>query len=125
MFYKTSHPGVLAAWDQYACDCNRLTAEGRHLEAVLGYGARCVHRISVSERWFEGVQFKGHEQPFSRELWTIPRASTGWSCWPRQSRIPKNLRPLADALAELWTAHYPKTRASFAPVLEAMAWILP
>ncbi|EEM2241763.1 hypothetical protein MM420_001949 [Salmonella enterica] len=120
MFFKTSHPDVLTAWDQYVSDCQKLHSEARELERVLGCGARALFCISVNERSFKGICFSASARPFAPELWTVQRAVTGWSCEPRRSRIPKALREQAAELATLWAANVPRTRADFTPGLAAM-----
>ncbi|EKO1097748.1 hypothetical protein PX461_005151 [Salmonella enterica subsp. enterica] len=120
MFFKTSHPDVLTAWDQYVSDCQKLHSEARELERVLGCGARALFCISVNERSFKGICFSASARPFAPELWTVQRAVTGWSCEPRRSRIPKALREQAAELATLWAENVPRTRADFTPGLAAM-----
>ncbi|EHE6328202.1 hypothetical protein JMK82_004749 [Salmonella enterica] len=120
MFFKTSHPDVLTAWDQYVSDCQKLHSEARELERVLGCGARALFRTSVSERCFKGICFSTSARPFAPELWTVQRAVTGWSCEPRRSRIPKALKVQAAELAALWAENVPRTRADFTPGLNAM-----
>ncbi len=120
MFFKTSHPDVLTAWDQYVSDCQKLHSEARELERVLGCGARALFCVSVNERSFKGICFSASVRPFAPELWTVQRAVTGWSCEPRRSRIPKALRAQAAELAALWAENIPRTRADFTPGLAAM-----
>ncbi|EKI6426782.1 hypothetical protein PF426_002293 [Salmonella enterica] len=120
MFFKTSHPDVLTAWDQYVSDCQKLHSEARELERVLGCGARALFRTSVSERCFKGICFSTSTRPFAPELWTVQRMVTGWSCEPRRSRIPKALKAQATELAALWAENVPRTRADFTPGLNAM-----
>ncbi|EHM5957750.1 hypothetical protein KGR62_000502 [Salmonella enterica] len=120
MFFKTSHPDVLTAWDQYVSDCQKLHSEARELERVLGCGARALFCTSVNERSFKGICFSASARPFAPELWTVQRAVTGWSCEPRRSRIPKALREQAAELAALWAENVPRTRADFTPGLAAM-----
>ncbi|ECT4008776.1 hypothetical protein NU009_004879 [Salmonella enterica] len=120
MFFKTSHPDVLTAWDQYVSDCQKLHSEARELERVLGCGARALFSTSVSERCFKGICFSASARPFAPELWTVQRMVTGWSCEPRRSRIPKALKAQAAELAALWAENVPRTRADFTPGLNAM-----
>ncbi|EIE4825900.1 hypothetical protein K8N89_004057 [Salmonella enterica] len=120
MFFKTSHPDVLTAWDQYVSDCQKLHSEARKLEQVLGCGARALFRTSVDKRRFKGICFSASARPFAPELWTVQRAVTGWSCEPRRSRIPKALRAQAAELAALWAENVPRTCADFSPGLNAM-----
>lgn len=120
MFFKTSHPDVLTAWDQYVSDCQKLHSEARELERVLGCGARALFRTSVSERCFKGICFSTSARPFAPELWTVQRMVTGWSCEPRRSRIPKALKTQAAELAALWAENVPRTRADFTPGLNVM-----
>ncbi|EBT2119999.1 hypothetical protein KMG33_004427 [Salmonella enterica] len=120
MFFKTSHPDVLTAWDQYVSDCQKLHSEARKLEQVLGCGARALFCTSVDERRFKGICFSASARPFAPELWTVQRAVTGWSCEPRRSRIPKALRAQAAELAALWAENVPRTCADFSPGLNAM-----
>ncbi|EAS1943539.1 hypothetical protein AT808_23660 [Salmonella enterica] len=120
MFFKTSHPDVLTAWDQYVSDCQKLHSEARKLEQVLGCGARALFCTSVDERRFKGICFSASARPFAPELWTVQRAVTGWSCEPRRSRIPKALRAQAVELAALWAENVPRTCADFSPGLNAM-----
>lgn len=120
MFFKTSHPDVLTAWDQYVSGCQKLHSEARKLEQVLGCGARALFCTSVDERRFKGICFSASARPFSPELWTVQRAVTGWSCEPRRSRIPKALRAQAAELAALWAENVPRTCADFSPGLNAM-----
>ncbi|HBJ6636390.1 TPA: hypothetical protein LC328_004453 [Salmonella enterica subsp. diarizonae serovar 61:l,v(z13):1,5,7] len=120
MFFKTSNPAALAAWDRYLLDCQKLHSEARELERVLGCGARALFCTSVNERSFKGICFSASARPFAPELWTVQRALTGWSCEPRRSRIPKALREQAAELAALWAENVPRTRADFTPGLAAM-----
>ncbi|EMI4566489.1 hypothetical protein V6525_003551 [Salmonella enterica] len=120
MFFKTSHPDVLTAWDQYVSDCQKLHSEARKLEQVLGCGVRALFCTSVDERRFKGICFSASARPFAPELWTVQRAVTGWSCEPRRSRIPKALRAQAAELAALWAENVPRTCADFSPGLNAM-----
>ncbi|EJN0227903.1 hypothetical protein NPE99_003399 [Salmonella enterica] len=120
MFFKTSNPDVLTAWDQYVSDCQKLHSEARKLEQVLGCGARALFCISVDKRRFKGICFSASARPFAPELWTVQRAVTGWSCEPRRSRIPKALRAQAAELAALWAENVPRTCADFSPGLNAM-----
>ncbi|EMA5187640.1 hypothetical protein U3D69_004010 [Salmonella enterica] len=120
MFFKTSHPDVLTAWDQYVSDCQKLHSEARKLEQVLGCGARALFCTSVDERRFKGICFSASARPFAPELWTVQRAVTGWSCEPRRSRIPKALRAQAAELAALWAENVPRTCADFSSGLNAM-----
>ncbi|EMW9951387.1 hypothetical protein AAFW27_002190 [Salmonella enterica] len=120
MFFKTSHPDVLTAWDQYVSDCQKLHSEARKLEQVLGCGARALFRTSVDKRRFKGICFSASARPFAPELWTVQRAVTGWSCEPRRSRIPKALRAQAAELAALWAENVPRTCADFSPGLNVM-----
>ncbi|ELC4840715.1 hypothetical protein QLI57_002136 [Salmonella enterica] len=120
MFFKTSHPDVLTAWDQYVSDCQKLHSEARKLEQVLGCGARALFRTSVDKRRFKGICFSASARPFAPELWTVQRAVTGWSCEPRRSHIPKALRAQAAELAALWAENVPRTCADFSPGLNAM-----
>lgn len=87
MFFKTSNPAALLAWDQFMADCLKLREEARHLDKVLGCGCRSVFSTGIGGRYFHGVNFPGNERPFSRELWTVQRPASGNSCRPRTSRI--------------------------------------
>ncbi|EHI6832390.1 hypothetical protein J9423_004906 [Salmonella enterica] len=120
MFFKTSHPDVLTAWDQYVSDCQKLHSEARELERALGCGARALFCTSVNERRFKGICFSASARPFAPELWTVQRAVTDWSCEPRRSRIPKALRAQAAELAALWAENIPRTRADFTPGMNVM-----
>lgn len=120
MFFKTSNPDVLTAWDQYVSDCQKLHSEARELERALGCGARALFCTSVNERRFKGICFFASARPFAPELWTVQRAVTGWSCEPRRSRIPKALRAQAAELAALWAENIPRTRADFTPGMNVM-----
>ncbi|EMC3356771.1 hypothetical protein VDA17_004792, partial [Salmonella enterica] len=73
MFFKTSHPDVLTAWDQYVSDCQKLHSEARELERVLGCGACALFCTSVNERCFKGICFSASARPFAPELWTVQR----------------------------------------------------
>ncbi|HGB3610054.1 TPA: hypothetical protein ACIVDT_005237, partial [Salmonella enterica subsp. enterica serovar Eastbourne] len=48
MFFKTSNPAALAAWDQYQLDCQKVRAEAKELEAALGCGGRALFRVDVA-----------------------------------------------------------------------------
>ncbi|EAP7305705.1 hypothetical protein OM519_003216 [Salmonella enterica subsp. enterica] len=120
MFFKTSHPDVLTAWDQYVSDCQKLHSEARKLECVLGCGGCAVFKHDVCGRRFYAISFPGEERPFARELWTVQGVANQWSCEPRRSRIPKALRAQAAELAALWAENVPRTRADFTPGLNAM-----
>ncbi|EJC3638766.1 hypothetical protein MYX88_003861 [Salmonella enterica] len=120
MFFKTSNPAALAAWDQYQSDCQKVRAEAKELEAALGCGGRALFRVDVAGCRFHGMCFPDNLRPFARELWTVQRATTGWSCEPRRSRIPAHLREQAKALAELWHNLRPVTYARTDALLPAL-----
>lgn len=120
MFFKTSNPAALAAWDQYQLDCQKVRAEARELEAVLGCGGRALFRVDISGCCFHGMCFPDNLRPFARELWTVQRATTGWSCEPRRSRIPAHLRALAKELAGVWDTYRPITIARTDALLLAL-----
>lgn len=71
MFFKTSNPAALAAWEQYILDSQQLNVEARKLADVLGCGGRAVFKHDVGGRWFYAMSFPGEERPFARELWTV------------------------------------------------------
>ncbi|EJC5175201.1 hypothetical protein MZH37_000519 [Salmonella enterica] len=120
MFFKTSNSAALAAWDQYLLDSQKLNEEARKLADVLGCGGRAVFKYGVSGRWFYAMSFPGEERPFARELWTVQRETTGWSCEPRRSRIPAHLRTLAKELADVWNVYRPVTSARTDALLPAL-----
>lgn len=120
MFFKTSHPDVLTAWDQYVSDCQKLHSEARELERVLGCGARALFYTSVDGRRFKGICFPVSARPFAPELWTVQSVATGWSCEPRRSRIPAHLRAMAKELADVWSAYRPVTSARTDALLPAL-----
>lgn len=120
MFFKTSNPAALAAWDQYLLDSQKLNEEARKLAEVLGGGGRAVFKTDVSGRRFYAMSFPGEERPFARELWTVQRETTGWSCEPRRSRIPAHLRTLAKELADTWHDYRPVTSARTDALLPAL-----
>lgn len=120
MFFKTSNPAALAAWDQYLLDSQKLNEEARKLAEVLGSGGRAVFKTDVSGRRFYAMSFPGEERPFARELWTVQREATGWSCEPRRSRIPARLRTLAKELADTWHDYRPVTSARTDALLSAL-----
>ena len=113
MFFKTSNPAALLAWDQFMADCLKLREEARHLDKVLGCGCRSVFSTGIGGRYFHGVNFPGNERPFSRELWTVQRPASGNSCRPRTSRIPVHLREQAKELAKIWQENIPVTYVLF------------
>ncbi|EDQ2967788.1 hypothetical protein C3O00_003703 [Salmonella enterica subsp. enterica serovar Mountpleasant] len=120
MFFKTSNPAALAAWDQYLLDSQKLNEEARKLAEVLGGGGRAVFKTDVGGRRFYAMSFPGEERPFARELWTVQRKTTGWSCEPRRSRIPAHLRALAKELADTWHDYRPVTSARTDALLPAL-----
>ncbi|EAO1229796.1 hypothetical protein DBR59_06655 [Salmonella enterica] len=120
MFFKTSHPAALAAWDRYLLDSQKLNEEARKFEQVLGCGGRAVFKHDVGGRRFYAMSFPGEERPFARELWTVQRETTGWSCEPRRSRIPAHLRAMAKELADLWHDNRPVTAARTDALLPAL-----
>ncbi|ECU8054525.1 hypothetical protein BJH40_17245 [Salmonella enterica subsp. enterica serovar Tilene] len=120
MFFKTSNPVALAAWDQYLLDGQKLNEEARKIEQVLGFGGRAVFKNDVGGRRFYAMSFPGEERPFARELWTVQRETTGWSCEPRRSRIPAHLRAMAKELADLWHDNRPVTAARTDALLPAL-----
>ncbi|EBF9805568.1 hypothetical protein FIF06_04510 [Salmonella enterica subsp. enterica] len=120
MFFKTSNPAALAAWDQYLLDSQKLNEEARKLAEVLGGGGRAVFKTDVGGRRFYAMSFPGEERPFARELWTVQRKTTGWSCEPRRSRIPAHLRTLAKELADTWHDYRPVTGARTDALLPAL-----
>ncbi|EOU5062921.1 hypothetical protein ACODF4_005143, partial [Escherichia coli] len=67
MFFKTSNPAALLAWDQFMADCLKLREEARHLDKVLGCGCRSVFSTGIGGRHFHGVNFPANERPFSPE----------------------------------------------------------
>ncbi|EIN0890899.1 hypothetical protein LOE83_003699 [Salmonella enterica] len=120
MFFKTSNPAALAAWDQYLLDSQKVRAEAKELEAALGCGGRALFRVDISGCRFHGMCFPDNLRPFARELWTVQRATTGWSCEPRRSRIPAHLRALAKELAGVWDTYRPITIARTDALLLAL-----
>ncbi|EJG5922335.1 hypothetical protein NAE50_000672 [Salmonella enterica] len=120
MFFKTSYPAALAAWDQYLLDSQQLNAEARKLADVLGCGGRAVFKHDVGGRRFYAMSFPGEERPFARELWTVQRETTDWSCEPRRSRIPAHLLTLAKELADIWHDNRPATAARTDALLPAL-----
>ncbi|EJJ4075596.1 hypothetical protein NI359_003869 [Salmonella enterica] len=120
MFFKTSNFSALAAWDQYLLDSQQLNVEARKLADVLGCGGRAVFKNDVGGRRFYAMSFPGEERPFARELWTVQRETTGWSCKPRRSRIPAHLRALAKELADVWNVYRPVTSARTDALLPAL-----
>ncbi|EAS8050884.1 hypothetical protein DT663_24840 [Salmonella enterica] len=120
MFFKTSNSAALAAWDQYLLDSQKLNEEARKLADVLGCGGRAVFKNGVGGRWFYAMSFPSEERPFARELWTVQRETTGWSCEPRRSRIPAHLRTLAKELADVWNVYRPVTSARTDALLPAL-----
>ncbi|EBB5479014.1 hypothetical protein KV798_002827 [Salmonella enterica subsp. enterica serovar Typhimurium] len=120
MFFKTSNPAALDAWDQYLLDSQKLNEEARKLAEVLGGGGRAVFKTDVGGRRFYAMSFPGEERPFARELWTVQRETTGWSCEPRRSRIPAHLRTLAKELADMWHDYRPVTSARTDALLPAL-----
>ncbi|EAW1317853.1 hypothetical protein AHX51_04250 [Salmonella enterica subsp. diarizonae] len=120
MFFKTSNPAALAAWDQYLLDSQKLNEEARKLADVLGCGGRAVFKNDVGGRRFYAMSFPGEERPFARELWTVQREATGWSCELRRSRVPAHLRPLAKELADVWHDYCPMTSARTGALLPAL-----
>ncbi len=120
MFFKTSNPAALLAWDQFMADCLKLREEARHLDKVLGCGCRSVFSTGIGGRHFHGVNFPGNERPFSRELWTVQRPASGNSCRPRTSRIPAHLREQARELAKIWQENIPVTYARTDALLPAL-----
>ncbi|ELH1937236.1 hypothetical protein RPH50_001943 [Salmonella enterica] len=120
MFFKTSNPAALAAWDQYLLDSQKLNEEARKLADVLGGGGRAVFKNDVGGRRFYAMSFPGEDRPFARELWTVQRETTGWSCEPRRSRIPAHLRTLAKELADVWHDYCPMTSARTDVLLPAL-----
>ncbi len=42
MFFKTSNPSALAAWQKYQQDCQKVKDEAKRLEAVLNVACRSV-----------------------------------------------------------------------------------
>ncbi|EHL4535587.1 hypothetical protein KCE03_000998 [Salmonella enterica subsp. enterica serovar 4,[5],12:b:-] len=120
MFFKTSNPAALAAWDQYLLDSQKLNEEARKFAEVLGGGGRAVFKTDVGGRRFYAMSFPGEERPFARELWTVQRETTGWSCEPRRSRIPAHLRTLAKELADTWHDYRPVTSARTNALLSAL-----
>lgn len=120
MFFKTSNPAALFAWDQYLLDNHKLNEEARKLAEVLGCGGRAVFKTNVGGRYFYAMSFPGEERPFARELWTAQQEGKCWSCEPRRSRIPAHLRTLAKELADLWHDHRPTTCARTDALLPAL-----
>ncbi|EER0387910.1 hypothetical protein AAIM89_005017, partial [Escherichia coli] len=111
MFFKTSNPSALAAWQKYQQDCQTVKDEAKRLEAVLNVACRSVFEFSISGFCFKGLRFTEDKYPFHRDLWRKPTASNGWSCTPRTSRIPKALRVASDELNSLWREYSPVTYA--------------
>jgi hypothetical protein len=120
MFFKTSHPVALSAWDKLAAANQQLREEARRLDAVLGCGCRSVFSTGIGGCHFHGVNFPGDERPFARELWTVQRAASGNSCRPRTSRIPAHLRVQAKELANVWDENVPVTYARTDALLPAL-----
>ncbi|HHR4052774.1 TPA: hypothetical protein ACS50C_004749 [Salmonella enterica] len=120
MFFKTSNPAALAAWDRYLLDSQKLNEEARKLADVLGCGGRAVFKTDVGGRRFYAMNFPGEERPVARELWTFQRETTGWSCEPRRSRVPVHLRALAKELADTWHDYRPVTSARTDALLPAL-----
>lgn len=110
MFFKTSNLAALVEWDRYLLDNQTLSEEARKLEVALGFGCRSVFNVSIGGRRFHGVQFPNDERPFARELWTVQRKASGWSCVPRL-RVPARLRAQATALMDVWRDYRPVTHA--------------
>ncbi|ECI5214672.1 hypothetical protein DUQ17_22245 [Salmonella enterica subsp. diarizonae] len=120
MFFKTSNPAALSAWDKFVASNQQLSEEARHLDDVLGYGCRSVFSSGIGGRRFHGVSFPGDERPFARELWTVQRAASGNSCRPRTSRIPAHLREQAKELTGVWHSNIPATYARTDALLPAL-----
>ncbi len=120
MFFKTSHPAALSAWDKFVEANRQLSKEALRLDAVLGCGCRSVFSTGIDGRHFHGVNFPGDKRPFARELWTVQRAASGNSCRPRTSRIPAHLQEQAKALAKVWHENIPVTYARTDALLPAL-----
>lgn len=77
MFFKTSNPSALAAWQKYQQDCQKVKDEAKRLEAVLNVACRSVFVSGISGFCFKGLRFTEDKYPFHRDLWRKPTASNG------------------------------------------------
>ncbi|EOP5366907.1 hypothetical protein OZX34_RS04700, partial [Escherichia coli] len=55
MFFKTSNPSALAAWQKYQQDCQTVKDEAKRLEAVLNVACRPVFVSGISGFCFKGL----------------------------------------------------------------------
>ena len=69
MFFKTSNPSALAAWQKYQQDCQKVKDEAKRLEAVLNVACRSVFVSGISGFCFKGLRFMDDKYPFHRDLW--------------------------------------------------------
>ncbi len=64
MFFKTSNPSALAAWQKYQQDCQQVKDEAKRLEAVLNVECRPVFVSGISGFCFKGLRFMDDKYPF-------------------------------------------------------------
>ncbi|EKZ9097646.1 hypothetical protein RFB45_005529, partial [Escherichia coli] len=64
MFFKTSNPSALAAWQKYQQDCQKVKDEAKRLEAVLNVACRSVFVSGISGFCFKGLRFMDDKYPF-------------------------------------------------------------
>ncbi len=54
MFFKTSNPSALAAWQKYQQGCQKVKDEAKRLEAVLNVACRSVFVSGISGFFLKG-----------------------------------------------------------------------
>ena len=76
MFFKTSNPSALAAWQKYQQDCQKVKDEAKRLEAVLNVACRSVFVSGIS-----GFCFKegANKQVISSQADSLIKISRIWA----------------------------------------------
>lgn len=123
-YYKTSDTGVMATWQVYREESDRLQLLGEEF-AKRYEGATALFSTSMySGRSFYGLKFS---PAMPQPLWTRPDPKAEGSQFPRQCLPPgtkgderKALKVELTKLREDFNEHKPKGKADMQPFLEAM-----
>lgn len=117
VYYKTSAPEVLAALAAYSTEAQRVRALGQVFAAK--FGGTLLSRHDAHGYEVGGLRFEPRN---TSPLWTVPDAKNAGAQRPRASLAkaePDQREELKQLLAD-WIANFPKDRADYASVLEAI-----